>query len=92
VSGGGNNQTGWSSPAYDELIARAASTSDLTARLAIFQQAETLLLTEAPIAPLLFGARVHLVHPDVENWRHSLLGVRRYQTLRILKKEPIHSP
>jgi oligopeptide transport system substrate-binding protein len=83
VTGGGNNQTGWSSPAYDELIGRAARTPDPTDRAAVFQQAEALLLADAPIAPLLFGARVHLVHPDVQNWRPSILGVRRYQTLQI---------
>ena len=83
VTNGGNNQTGWSSPAYDDLIARAARTSDREARFALFQQAEALLLAEAPIAPVFFGARVHLLHPDVQNWRPSLLGVRRYQTLRI---------
>jgi oligopeptide transport system substrate-binding protein len=88
VTGGGNNQTGWSSPAYDELIARAARTPDLAARLELFQQAEALLLAEAPIAPLLFGARVHLLHPDVHNWKPSLLGVRRYQTLRISNPAP----
>ncbi len=88
VTGGGNNQTGWSSPAYDDLIARAARAPDPATRFALFQQAETLLLDEAPIAPLLFGARVHLVHPDVQNWQPSLLGVRRYQTLRITPSEP----
>ncbi len=83
VSGGGNNQTGWSSPDYDRLIARAASTTDPVARFALFHEAEALLLAEAPIAPVVFGARVHLVHPDVHGWQPSLLGVRRYQTLRI---------
>ncbi len=83
VTGGGNNQTGWASPAYDALIARAAATGDPAARMAAFQAAEALLLAEAPIAPVLFGARVHLLHPDVQGWQPSLLGVRRYQTLSI---------
>ncbi len=85
LTGGGNNQTGWSSPAYDRFIARAAATADPAARFALFQEAEALLLAEAPIAPVVFGARVHLVHPDVEGWQPSLLGVRRYQTLRIAR-------
>ncbi|MBC8012300.1 MAG: peptide ABC transporter substrate-binding protein, partial [Burkholderiales bacterium] len=83
VTGGGNNQTGWSSPAYDALIARAATTPEPSARFALFQQAEALLLAEAPITPLVFGARVHLLHPDVRGWQPSLLGIRRYQTLAI---------
>ncbi len=83
VTDGGNNQTGWSSPAYDALVARAATTLDPAARLAVFQEAEALLLEEAPIAPVFFGARVHLLHPDVRGWHGSLLGVRRYQTLHL---------
>lgn len=83
LTGGGNNQTGWSSPAYDQFIARAATTPEPVARFALLQEAEALLLAEAPIAPLVFGARVHLVHPEVSGWRPSLLGVRRYHTLRI---------
>ena len=88
VTAGGNNQTGWSVPAYDQLIAAAAHTPTQTERLALLQQAETLLLTEAPIAPLYFGARVHLLHPDVTDWHGSLLGVRRYQTLRLAPAGP----
>jgi oligopeptide transport system substrate-binding protein len=83
VTGGGNNQTGWSSPAYDELIARAARATEPAARHALLSQAETLLLAEAPVAPLLFGARTHLVHPDVQGWQASLLGVRRYEKLEL---------
>jgi oligopeptide transport system substrate-binding protein len=84
LTDGGNNQTGWSSSDYDRLIARAATSNEgPAARFALLQQAEALLLDQAPVAPLCFGARVHLVHPDVVGWRPSILGVRRYQTLRI---------
>ena len=88
LTGGGNNQTGWSEPAYDKLIARAAATSESAPRFALFQEAEALLLDQAPIAPLCFGARVHLVHPEVQGWHPSLLGVRRYQTLRLAPPAP----
>lgn len=83
VTGGGNNQTGWSSPAYDGHFARAATTADPASRLAAFQAAEAILLDEAPIAPVVFGARVHLLHADVRGWFPSVLGSRRYQTLSI---------
>jgi oligopeptide transport system substrate-binding protein len=88
LTGGGNNQTGWSSPAYDALIARAATTADSAARTALFQEAEALLLGESPIAPLVFGARVHLLHPEVRGWSPSLLGIRRYQTLHLAPSAP----
>jgi len=83
LTGGGNNQTGWSSSTYDKLIAEAAAAREPAARFALFQQAEKLLLDEAPIAPVLFGTRVQLVRPEVQNWHGNLLGVRRYQTLSL---------
>lgn len=83
LTGGGNNQTGWSHPDYDRLIAEAATARDPAARFTLFDQAEKILLEDAPIAPVVFGARVHLVSPAVQGWHGNLLGVRRYQTLAI---------
>jgi oligopeptide transport system substrate-binding protein len=79
VSDGGNNWTGWSNPAYDALIQQAAATADPTARLEVFQQAEALLLEQAPIAPVFFGTRAYLMHPAVKGWEPSLLGLHQYK-------------
>ena len=79
LKNGGNNITGWSHPDYDRLIADAARTLDPAARFELFQHAETLLLEEAPIAPLYFDASVYLIHPAVKNWHPSPLGFQRYQ-------------
>lgn len=76
---GGNNSTGWSDPAYDQLITAAAATIDPALRLTRDQQAETLLLDQAPITPVFFGTRVFLCHPAVRNWRPSLLGLHQYK-------------
>ncbi len=55
VTDGGNNRTGWSDPAYDQLIAEAARTADEQKRFDIFRKAESLLIREAaPICPLYF--------------------------------------
>ncbi|WP_404422874.1 peptide ABC transporter substrate-binding protein [Nibricoccus sp. IMCC34717] len=81
VSGGGNNWTGWANPEYDRLIRTAAETLDTKARLELFQQAEALLLEEAPIAPIFFGAKTYLIHTAVKGWVPSLLGIHRYQTV-----------
>ncbi len=79
----GNNETGWSNPAYDRLIAEAAGTLDAPRRLAIQQQAETILLDEAPIIPIYHGARIYLIHPAVKGWVPSLLGFHRYQFVEL---------
>ncbi len=81
VSGGGNNWTGWTSAAYDDLIAQAARTSDPAARREFFQQAEALLLEQAPVAPVYFGVRSYLIHPAVRGWEPSLLGLHQYKKI-----------
>jgi len=84
-SDGGNNWTGWKSKDYDALLEQAAGTADPAARFALLQKAETLLLAEAPIAPLVFGARTYTIHPAVKNWEPAPLGIHRYQLIRLEK-------
>ncbi len=83
VTDGGTNWTGWSNPRYDALIRQANRTLDQAARYELFQEAEALLLDEAPIAPIFFGAKSYLLHPSVKGWAPSLLGIHRYQTVRL---------
>ncbi|MDB6127295.1 MAG: oppA 1 [Verrucomicrobia bacterium] len=83
TTGNGNNWTGWGNPQYDALLDRAANTADPAARFSILQQAEALLLQEAPIAPVVFGARTYLIHPAVKNWQPSPVGVHRYQLVEL---------
>jgi len=53
VTGDGNNETGWSNPRYDQLIAAANRQTDLSAREKLFQQAETILVhDDVPIIPI----------------------------------------
>jgi oligopeptide transport system substrate-binding protein len=47
-----NNDSGWGSPEYDSLCAQAALEPDQAKRTALLQQAETILLADAPILPL----------------------------------------
>jgi oligopeptide transport system substrate-binding protein len=75
----GNNSTGWANPEYDRLVRAAAAELDPARRNELFQQAEALLLREAPIAPIFFGTRVYLCSPAVRNWYPSLLGVHQYK-------------
>ena len=79
VTNGGNNWTGWSNPAYDRLMADASRTQDPDRRFEMFQQAEALLLEEAPIVPIYFDAQTYLIHSAVKNWEPAPLGLHRYQ-------------
>jgi oligopeptide transport system substrate-binding protein len=85
VTNGGNNWTGWKNAAYDRWIAAAAAAPSPGQRGEDFQQAEALLLAEAPITPLYFGAQTYLIDPAVHGWEPALLGFRRYGLVRLGK-------
>lgn len=85
VSGGGNNWTGWGDGAYDRLIAEAGREPDPRARFELFQKAESILLEQAPVAPLYFGAHAYLIQPYVRGWSPALLGYHRYAFVRLEK-------
>lgn len=79
LTGGGNNDTGWSNREYDGLIAEAARESDPARRLEIFQRAEALLLDELPIIPIYFYTRVGLRRPEVKGLFPNILDNHPYK-------------
>ena len=83
TSTSGNNNTGWKNADYDRLIAAASRELDTTRRFDLLRQAEAVLLDEVPATPVFYGTRTYLIHPDVQGWVPALLGVHRYQTLRL---------
>ncbi|MEM1353844.1 MAG: peptide ABC transporter substrate-binding protein [Planctomycetota bacterium] len=49
-----NNDAGYNNPEYDGLLKRAAVEADPERRMQILREAETLLLTEAPVVPIYY--------------------------------------
>jgi oligopeptide transport system substrate-binding protein len=68
TSGNANNQTGFSSQRYDELIARAARLSDRERRNAAFREAEAILMDALPVIPLYTRSSRNLVAPWVSGF------------------------
>lgn len=85
TSDSGNNSTGWADGRYDELVRAAGAELSPATRSDLYRRAESLLLEEAPIAPLFFNTRVFLCHPAVRNWHPALLGIHRYQEVYLEK-------
>jgi oligopeptide transport system substrate-binding protein len=52
LSNSDNNDSGWGNPQYDSLCAQATVEPDVEKRNQLLEQAETILLGEAPILPL----------------------------------------
>jgi oligopeptide transport system substrate-binding protein len=85
VTGGENNQTGWSNARYDELIGLAASETDPAKRMQHFTEAETILLDEQPIIPIYFRVSKNLVQPRVQGFFNN---VQDEHPLKLLSVEP----
>lgn len=77
----GNNRTGWSSPAYDALIAGAYAEADIQKRAALLRDAETLLLEESPIIPVYFYTWKFLMATEVKGLKPNILGYLRWKEL-----------
>jgi len=63
--GGGNNSAQYCNPDFDALIARAAAEPDQARQLAIYNEAQTLLMSDAPILPVNFLVTPYEVKPYV---------------------------
>jgi len=88
LGGNGNNRTGWASPEYDAIIERSTRTSDGHARIDLLDQAETILLGEAPIIPVYHYTRVFLKSPRVKGWHSNLLGYIAFKDLYLEEEAP----
>ena len=74
-TGSENNIFEYSNPTLDTLLDQAAIEQDTAARLIMYQQAEQLVVDDAPCLPLFHGANYILVKPYVKNYELSPLGI-----------------
>ena len=80
VTGGGNNQTGWSNARYDQLIADAAKEVDRAKRAALLQQAEKILVEEElPIIPIYIYVNQGLIRDTVMGWYENVRDQHPFQ-------------
>ena len=74
VTGGGNNDAGYSNPEYDKLVNEAKTEGDLEKRWEIMKKAEDMVMNDMPIIPLYYYTIVKGAKPEVKGVRVSSLG------------------
>ena len=87
VSGSGHNQAQWANDDYDRLISKAGKTADRSQRMAMFYEAETLLMNEAPILPIYIYTSKYLLADSVENWPSNIMDYVSYKQVRLSDAE-----
>ena len=63
-----NNETGYSNPQVDKLLEQARTEKDEQTRLRLYQQAEEIIVQEAPWIPLFHGRANALIKPQVKGY------------------------
>ncbi len=75
---------GWQDAAYDRLVEQASRTPDRAKRMAMYRQADRLLVAEqALVLPLFYFVENELVKPWVKKQRLNLLGFCQFQKIII---------
>lgn len=74
-SGSAGNHSGYSNPEVDDLLERARVETDEAKRLALYAEAERLIVEDAPIIPLFFDREYTLVKPHVKGLVQPMPGV-----------------
>jgi ABC-type transport system substrate-binding protein len=77
------NHGGYNNPAVDALLDEARGTQDVQKRLALYQQAEQLILDDAAWIPLYFDVENWLVKPYVQNYQVPPIKVPKFQYISI---------
>lgn len=63
----GNNQTGWENAEYKKLLDKAVAEVDEAKRLDYLKQAEAIIMTEFPVAPIYYYTNLSVVKKGIEN-------------------------
>jgi ABC-type transport system substrate-binding protein len=78
------NGVGYNNPVFDRLCEQADVERDPQKRIALYQQAEQLMLEDAPWRPLYFQRDVELIKPRVKGLRDSLFGHLPHTTTQVM--------
>ena len=81
----GQNDTGYSNPEYDRLVATAQTAVDPQARMELLQEAERVMLADMPILPLYIYVRARLVQRWVGGYEPNIMDRHRHKYMYVLK-------
>ncbi|MFA5308495.1 MAG: peptide ABC transporter substrate-binding protein [Dehalococcoidales bacterium] len=70
-TGAGNNHTGYSNGAFDDLCVQAKQELDNTKRLALWADAQAMIVDDAPVLFIQYRERFRLVKPSVQGLKYT---------------------
>ncbi|RPJ58137.1 MAG: hypothetical protein EHM12_08430 [Dehalococcoidia bacterium] len=79
------NDMHYSNKELDNLLDKAAVEQDYDTRMGMYQQAEQMVVNDAPLMPLWFGRNYLLISPEVLDYTIDPLGVPRLNVVTVNK-------
>lgn len=84
------NDSGWNSPAFEELFVQAAGEDDTEKRYKIFAEAEKLLLDDAVILPLSHNPALNVIDTNgIQGWYANVLDIHPFKSIRFTPRRPM---
>jgi ABC-type transport system substrate-binding protein len=78
------NYTRYKSAAFDALFERALAETNDSLRYRFYQQADQLMINDAPVVPLWYDKVVHLVQNNVQGFTPNALNLLELRRVRLL--------
>jgi oligopeptide transport system substrate-binding protein len=78
---GQQNYGDYNNPRYDALLAAADNEVDIAKRAEDMRQAESIMLRDAPLAPVFFYVNKNLVNPRITGWVDNIIDHHRTRYL-----------
>ena len=82
-SGNEYNHSNYYNKELDDLLDRAAVEQDYDKRIAMYRQAEQIIVEQAPVLPMWFSRNYALVSPSVKGYTIDPLGVPRFNLVTL---------
>jgi peptide/nickel transport system substrate-binding protein len=77
------NYTRYKNPQFDALFEKALLEENDSLRMKLYQQADQLMIEDAPVVPLWYDKVVRLVQPNVEGFKPNALNLLELRAVRI---------
>jgi oligopeptide transport system substrate-binding protein len=83
TSANGNNNTGFSHRAYDDLVVAAGRERDAAKRMKMLADAEAILMDELPVFPIYFYVTKNMWKPQVTGIYDNVRDTHPYNRIRL---------
>ena len=77
------NYTRYNNPVFDALFEKALAETNDTLRYKLYQQADQVMINDAPVVPLWYDEVIHLVQPNVKGFEANSLNLLELRRTRL---------